>query len=313
MLCNCENLVKVHEPLGFLDKLQEWDLSHCRKLQILPNSLKLKSLKYLYLRNCKSVTELPEFCTPSLEILDLSYCQNLVKVHESVGILDKLQRWDLKFCVKLQILPNNLRLKSLKNFDFTKCSRLEKFPNIHPEMKCLESLILSWSGIRELPSSVKYLTGLELLDLRHCKNLGYLPDDIYKLQLIYNLSIPTAKLRQTCNYLDGFSSYGFLNLQFLSFRGNKNIIELDFLMKPEYFPVLYSLDLSETNIVSIPESLSRFASLEVLTMRDCKQLREISRLPPSVLDADLSKCYSLNAQSSSRLLNQVSLSFFINL
>ena len=143
-----------------------------------------------------------------------------------------------------------------------------------------------------------------------CKNLRYLPDDIYKLQLLKELSIPTAKLRQTNDYLDGFSKCGFLNLKSLDFRGNKNIIELDFLMKPEFFPVLNFLDLSETNIVSIPKCLSRFANLEVLEIRNCKQLREIPRLPQSVRDVDVRNCYSLNAQSSSRLLNQVSLFFY---
>ena len=289
LLCDCKNLAKVHESLGFLDKLQIWDLTGCRELQILPNSLKLKSLKCLYLRKCKSITELPELCTPSLEELDLGCCKNLVKVHESVGILDKLQKWELEGCFKLQNLPDILKLKSLEKFDPRNCLRLEKFPNIHPEMKCLKSLNLSGSGIQELPSSIEYLTGLELLDLSCCKNL---------------------KLRQAYDYLDGFSKCGFLKLKSLSFRGNENIIELDFMLKPEYFPVLCSLDLSETNIVSIPESLSRFASLEFLYMRDCKQLWEISRLPQSVRYVDLSNCYSLNAQSSNRLLNQVSLSFF---
>ncbi|XP_030928736.1 TMV resistance protein N-like isoform X2 [Quercus lobata] len=301
----CQNLAKVHESLGFLDKLQIWNLRGCRKLQILPKSLKLISLKYLYLRKCESVIELPEFCTPSLEIMDLWFCENLVKVHESVGILDKLREWELCHCKKLQILPNILRLKSLTKFDLRNCFRLEKFPNIHLEMKCLRSLNLGGSGIRELPSSIEYLTGLQLLDLRCCKNLRYLPDDIYKLQLIDELYIPTAKLRQTYNYLDGFSRGGFLKLTSLDFRGNNNIIELDFFMKPEYFPVLYSLDLSETNIVSIPESLSRFVNLAVLEIRNCKQLQEIPRLPQSILDVDLGNCCSLNAQSLSRLLNQI--------
>ena len=240
-LCHCENLAKVHKSLGLLEKLQIWDLTSCRKLQILPNPLMLISLKYLSLRNCESITELPEFYAPSLEELDLCYCHNLVNVHESVGNLDKLQIWNLQGCGKLQILPNNLRLKSLEEFLLIDCLRLEKFPNIHPKMKCLRSLDLSWSGIRELPSSIKYLTRLELLDLCYCKNLRYLPNDIYKLQLIDKLSIPTAKFRQSYDYLDSFSSYGFLMLDTVSFRGNKNIIELDFLMKPEYFPILKSL------------------------------------------------------------------------
>ena len=57
-------------------------------------------------------------------------------VHEFVGFLDKLWKWDLAFCDSLQNLPNNLRLKSLeKLYDLCGCFMLEKFPNIHQEMK----------------------------------------------------------------------------------------------------------------------------------------------------------------------------------
>lgn len=185
----------------------------------LQQGIQLKYLKYINLNRCESITELPELCIPSLEELDLSFCQNLVKVHESVGFLDKLQIWDLQGCEKLQILPNTLRLKSLVDFVLIDCLRLEKFPNIHPEMKCLRTLYLHHSGIRELPSSIKYLTGLHSLDLHDCQNLRYLPDDIYKLQLLSELSIPTTRLRETFHYLDGFSKYGFFYVGFLEFQG----------------------------------------------------------------------------------------------
>ena len=270
--------------------------------------IQLKYLKYINLKWCESITELPELCAPSLEEMDLSYCQNLAKVHESVGFLDKLQIWKLRGCRKLQILPNNLRLKSLKEFVLMDCLGLEKFPNIDPEMKCLTQLNLRGSGIRELPSSIKYLTRLSSLNLKDCENLRYLPDDIYKLQLLFGLFISTAKLRQTCDYLDGLSSYGFLMLYSVSFRSNKNIIELDFLMKPEFFPVLKDLDLCATNIVSIPESLCRFTTLVSLDIGHCKQLQEIPRLPQSIQLVSVANSCSLNPQSSSRLLNQVSLS-----
>ena len=187
----------------------------------------------------------------------LSHCKNLVKIHESVGFLDKLERWDLEGCGKLQILPNCLRLISLKYINFNNCESITELPEFYAPS--LKKLYLSHCTL-----------SLKNLYLSHCKNLDS-----------------------------------------LSFRGNKNITELDILMKPEYFPVLDSLDLSETNIVSIPESLSRFANLAVLQIRNCKQLREIPRLPQSVRDVDVRNCYSLNAQSSSRLLNQVSHSFFL--
>ena len=255
-ISHCKNLVKVHESVGFLDKLQKWTLKDCEKLQKLPNYLRLISLKYINLNNCESITELPELCTPRLKQLYLSHCKNLVKIHESVGFLDKLERWNLEGCRKLQILPNCLKLISLKYICLNKCESLAELPEL-------------------------YTPSLKKLYLSHC-----------------TLSVKKLYLSQ------------IKNLDSLSFEGKKNIIELELLMKPEYFPVLNFLNLSETNTVSIPESLSRFANLAVLKIRNCKQLREIPRLPQSVREVDVRNCYSLNEQSSSRLLNQVSLSFF---
>ena len=127
-LSHCKNLVKIHESVGFLDKLERWDLKGCGKLQILPNYLRLISLEYIDLSYCESITELSEFCTPSLKKLYLSHCKNLVKVHESVGFLDKLRRWDLEGCGKLQILPNNLKLISLKYLNLNNCESITELP-----------------------------------------------------------------------------------------------------------------------------------------------------------------------------------------
>ena len=275
-----------------------------------------------------SITELPKLCAPNLEMLDVSYCGELVTVHElcapnlvklilsncyklvtvhgSVGSLDKLQIWDLRSCESLQNLPNNLRLKSLKNFELEGCSKLEKFPNIlHQEMKCLKQLGLSESGIREVPSSIGYLTQLTGLWLHGCHNLRDLPDSIYKLQMLEDFSFVSAKLRPPCNSFDGLPEYGFPRLRELGFGGCGN--KLEFLMKPNYFPVLRRLSLSGTDIVSIPESLNRFTTLESLFIRNCQRLRQILGLPQSIKKLDASHCRSLDAQSSSRLLNQVSL------
>lgn len=269
--------------------------------------IQLKNLKHINLNRCKCITELPELCAPNLETLDLSRCKNLVKVHESIGFLDRLQIWNLELCKKLQNLPNNLRLKSLKYFNLRFCSSLEKFPDIEPEMKCLERLLLVKSGIKELPSSIGYLTGLIELDLRICKNLRDLPDSIYRLQLLEKLYIPTAKLRPASNSFHSFSGYGFLRLEKLDFSYCESVIELDLFLKPDYFPMLKVLNLSRTHIVSIPESLSRFNRLACLDIHECAQLREISRLPQSIRVVDAGGCWLLDPQSKSGLFNQVSL------
>ena len=259
------------------------------------------NLETLDLSFCRELVTVHELCVTNLETLKLSYCYELVSVHESVGFLDRLRKWDLENCDSLQNLPNNLRLKSLEELNLFACPMLEKFPNIHQEMKHLKKLELSYSGIRELPSSIGYLTQLTELGLNGCHNLRDLPDSIYKLQMLEVLRSNTAKLRPPCNSFDGLSEYGFPSLRKLC------ISELEFWMKPSYFPVLKALKLFGSDIVSIPESLNRFTTLERLNIENCRQLRQIFRLPQSIKDVDARKCTSLDAQSSSRLLNQVSL------
>ena len=126
----CENLIEVHEAIGSLDKLKMWNLSECKKLQILPSSFRLKSLEFINLAGCVSLETLPNLCAPNLESLDIGGCENLIEVHEAFGSLDKLKMWNLGDCKKLQILPSSFRLKSLEFINLAGCVSLEKLPNL---------------------------------------------------------------------------------------------------------------------------------------------------------------------------------------
>ena len=233
-------------------------------------------MKHANFSDCEFITKFHASCTPNLERLDLSFCENLVEIDVSVGLLKKLKSCRLYHCPKLQFLPSLLRLKSLTFLDLMGCASLEKFPEIHPKMECLE------------------------------------------------LCLSDIKLKPACNSLDGFWMMRELDL-----RNCENIVELDFLMKPDCFPELVSLELSGTKIITIPESLSRFLILWLLYVENCKQLREIQGLPQSITDVDArnckqlreirglplsinfvdaKKCMLLDTQS---LLNQVCFSFFL--
>ena len=220
-------------------------------------------MKHLNLSGCKFITKLPALCTPNLESLNLSHCENLVKIHESGEFLHKLKTWKLDFCKKLQNLPNNLMLTSLEV--------------------------------------------LETLNLHECNNLRDLPDGIYKLQQLQLLWTPTAKLRPTCNSFDGSSGYGFQKMNYLNLNDVKSITELDLLMKPDYFPALELILLSGTNIIAIPESISRFPRLSYLSIGNCKHLREVQGLPQSIRWVYAYECPLLDNESPSGILNQVSL------
>ncbi|XP_075659269.1 TMV resistance protein N-like, partial [Castanea sativa] len=275
--------------------------------KLISQERRLDYLIKVNLSGCEFITKLPKLWAPNLEYLNLSSCRNLVEIDEYFGSLEKLKFWSLNSCGNLQILPRQLRLKSLFYFCLSECSRLEKLPDFHPEMECLEDLYLERSGIREVPSSIEHLTQLKSLGLDGCKNLREkdLPDSIYKLQQLSNLQTPTAKLRSTCNSFEGSSGYGFVNMTELDLSNEEGIIELDLLMKPDYFPALERIDLCGTNIVTIPESISRFPRLKRLDISSCTLLREIQGLPQSIRWVDAENCMLLDTQSPSGLLNQV--------
>ena len=333
ILSNCYKLVTVHESVGFLDRLRIWELRCCKSLQNLPNNLRLKSLKFFFLSQCFMLEKLPNILHQEMKCLkwlDLSESgirelpssigyltqlttlwlegsHNLRGLPDSIGYLTQLTELRFTDCHNLRDLPDSIGyLTQLTELRFTDCHNLRDLPDSIGYLTQLTGLSLhNCHNLRDLPNSIGYLTQLTGLSLHGCHNLRDLPDSIYKLQMLESFYFDSAKLRPPCNSFDGLSEYGFLRLEDLSFSGCG--IKLEFLMKPNYFPVLSRLDLSRTDIVSIPESLNRFTSLETLFVRNCQQLRQILGLPQSIRNLDASDCQSLDAQSSSRLFNQVSL------
>ena len=113
------------------------------------------------------IRKLPDLlsATPNVKKLDLRDCRRLVNVPHSVGYLDKLESWDLRNCVELQILPSCIAMKSLKYLRLFYCQRVKRFPDIPQEMENLKYLSLGYTAIRELPPSIENLTGLERLEI----------------------------------------------------------------------------------------------------------------------------------------------------
>ena len=251
-------------------------------------------MKSINLSGCESITNLPNLCAPNLETLDLSFCKNLVECHESIGFLDKLQELLLSSCEKFQNLPSHLTWKSLNNFDISSCSSLEFFFS-------KESCADLFCGFTKFNGLYAYC----------CKNVADLEDIIDKLPPTEILYIYCGKSRfwYQCYYNEESEALLDLsNVQNLDLSNVGNLIELDFLMKSDYFPVLKHLYLSEINIITIPESITKFTRLETLGIKCCKYLREISSLPQSIIRVYILNSHSLHPQSSNGLFSKVSLS-----
>ena len=245
---------------------------------------------------CEFIRELPDLSmAPNINILSLDNCKNLVEIHDSVGRLDKLEVLSLNSCTKLRILPSCLMMKSLRRFSLDGCSSLKKFPDISGEMKSLETLYMSWVGIGELPPSFENLTGLKKLWFGNNLGVFHLLSSIYKLQHINSLYIYGDVIflkdveidrQPQCNSNEGFSNV---------------------------FPGLKTLQIRYSNVVTLPESISRCEGLESLIMVNCNEFRDIPRLPRSIKRVHLTNIDSLYSSSSTKLFHQVSLSLPLSL
>ncbi|XP_039165613.1 disease resistance protein RPV1 [Eucalyptus grandis] len=142
-----------------------------------------KNLKVLNLRGCEGITRTPDFSACfSLERLSFYNCINLVEIDPSIGKLKCLIHLNLKECLSLKDLPEeigrltNLKLLassgcflklpgSLKELDLSNI-QIECLPDCIGDKKFLSVLILS-TKIAELPDSIGNLKKLKVIAMEN--------------------------------------------------------------------------------------------------------------------------------------------------
>ncbi|XP_031250539.1 disease resistance protein RPP2B-like [Pistacia vera] len=184
--------------IEYPSKLDGLNLEKCLKLGSLPKGFdKLNSLKYLLLSGCsnlKTISELP--C--ELEELDLEGTA-IKELPSSITCLSNLIQLKLRNCSKLESLPEGFHnLESLECLILSGCSNLKTIS----ELPCgLEELDLDGSAIKELPSSITYLSNLVQLKLRNCSKLESLPKGFSKLESLEYLFLTGCSNLKTISEL----------------------------------------------------------------------------------------------------------------
>ncbi|CAN6685013.1 unnamed protein product [Malus baccata var. baccata] len=162
-----------------LKYLESLDLTMCNRFSKFPEILKpMEHLVYLNL-SWTAVEMLPSSIgiLNRLQDLNLSGCDQLKDVPTSIYSLTNLKRLDFWGCRKLKDVPTSIcSLTNLKRLDFWGCRRLEKLPSSSFGFLSLEELVLSDSGILEIPASIKQASRLSVLDLCSCDQLQSIPE-----------------------------------------------------------------------------------------------------------------------------------------
>ncbi|WJX48459.1 hypothetical protein P8452_35019 [Trifolium repens] len=226
-LNGCINLRSLHIPSNILQitsglivlhgchnlEMFSVNLSNCESLSSLPIDLfKLKFLKRLYLGSCLNLEMFPEIEETmesmtvlvldktaikklpsslhrlvSLEELSLYNCQKLETIPSSIGSLSKLNKLSIMDCESLETFPSSIFKLKLTKLDLHGCSMLKIFPEILEQAETFVHINLTKTAIKELPTSLEYLVGLQTLCLKLCTELVTLPNSIVNLNHLSEL------------------------------------------------------------------------------------------------------------------------------
>ncbi|XP_070663086.1 disease resistance protein RPV1-like isoform X1 [Malus domestica] len=268
------------------------NIQGCKYLKNLPSSsckLKLRNLSFWGCSSLGKFSELPR------NITELQLTETAIKVlPSSIEHLSHLKKIELESCKRLASLPKSIcKLNSLERLNLAGCLKFQCFPEILAPMEHLNFLSLSETAVKELPSSIENLIGLQTLQLYRCKKLKCIPNSIYNLNSLQTLTFGGClKLKKLPQFRVGLRSLEELNLSYCG------ILEI-----PDHLVCLTSLrelDLSGTMISSIPASIKQSSQLSVLRLTKCKKLLSIPELPVGLQILEAQGCLALETASKSR-------------
>lgn len=285
----CENIVEIHESVGFMNKLRIMDVEGCRRLRSFP-PIHLTSLQYLNLSRCSSLESFPEILENMENITHLSLEYTAIKeLPYSIGNLIRLQSLELHGCGKFQLPSSIVLLTELERLSISQCEGLQ-FSKQDEGTEKMSSMV---------SSNVKHI------DFLSCN----ISDEFIQIGLTWfanvkelefstnNFTILPACI-QECHFLTKLNLDYCVNLEKIG--GIPPNLET--------FSAVRCTSLKDLDF-TVLASTKKICFLRELILDDCDNLQEIRGIPPSVELLSARNCRSLTALCRRMLLNQVHLCF----
>ncbi|KAM5563398.1 hypothetical protein ABKV19_018178 [Rosa sericea] len=311
-LSNCNYLTKFPDSIDNLSSLGRFNLRGCANPEFL-NIHKLKHLEELDLSNCNGLIEPPSICQLSVfSSLNLTDRSNLVcppnetcthsKCLEELFSSPSRELRNRKFKESTNTLAENATFLSSNACEIADpdalhlegCSNFRFFPEIaEPVVVWLRHLCLYQTAVRELPSSIENLIGLQTLELCMCENLELIPSNIYNLNHLKSLILSgCSKIKKLPAFSVGLPTLERLKLTYCSaLQIPDGLISLSSLRR---------LNLSGSMVERLPASIMQVSGLKYLNLSDCNSLQSLLELPLLLEHFDEHGCVAREMVSSSR-------------
>ncbi|CAN6446007.1 unnamed protein product [Victoria cruziana] len=266
-----ECAVLKHDPSSINRKAENLEtlILKCKTMETVPDWVGSSSnLETLSLYG-GPLTVIPDFIGfPCLEELMITNCKELIEVHRSIGILNKLKILKITSCPMLERLPDSIcELVSLEIFDLKGCKKLSSLPQGWEDRLCsLQELCLDETGIRSPPALNGKLRKLQSLSIKNCEFLkGRPPSLICYLESLQELYVADS-------HSEGMPANDYFMLDSSGTLRASTSWELMDVLPTSCCPSVTRLCFTDERIEKLTDSIGRFRNVKFMTLK-CKMLK----------------------------------------
>ncbi|KAL3750028.1 hypothetical protein ACJRO7_011068 [Eucalyptus globulus] len=182
--------------------------------------------------------------------------------------------------------------KRLKVLILRNCYNLKRTPDVSAFRQLKRISFCSCYGLKHLHPSIGKLTSLVSMDLRFCKSLEELPEEMGKLKDLEELLLSGTSIIEIPTFIGSLTKLEKLSADFCeSLREIPNSIG--------YLHNLHCLEMHGSGIKKLPNAIGRLKNLQILDLSQCHRMK--GAIPSEIGDLPSLKVLDLNRTPISNL------------